>query len=233
MSKTSRKAVAIKAGLGAYLMPVLAADAAIDLPKLIGLPKAATIDADATRIANAIIAANPKLAGDAKLVVADLVKVIKLAADGESDKEIPAKDEDEDEEEEDDKGKQKPAADEDDEKDDKEKVDKTAMDAAIAQARKDTEAATVKRMNEIRAAEKEVHPLIGDIVAQDSAEAVYKLALDHLKIDVTDVHPSAYRALVVQAKAHAATPVKPRIAQDSAIQPGGIDKAFNLPTGRR
>lgn len=77
------------------------------------------------------------------------------------------------------------------------KVDKPTMDAAIAKARGEAEESTIKRMQAIHAAENEVRPYIGEIaIAQDSAEAVYKLALDHAKIDLTEVHPSAFRSMV-------------------------------------
>lgn len=81
-------------------------------------------------------------------------------------------------------------------KEDDKTVDKPAMDAAIAAAVADTEKKTVARMQAVRTAETEVAPLIGVIAAMDSAESVYKLALDAAKVDTTDVHPSAFRAMV-------------------------------------
>lgn len=98
---------------------------------------------------------------------------------------------------------------------DKDKVDKTAMDAAIAAAVSETEAKTVKRMQAISVAEKAVLPIIGAVAAMDSAESVYKLALDHAKVDLTDVHPSAYRAMVALIQRPSATPA-PRLGMDSA-----------------
>ncbi|MFY3695942.1 hypothetical protein ACOTEN_33040, partial [Achromobacter xylosoxidans] len=75
-------------------------------------------------------------------------------------------------------------------------VTKQAMDQALAKAQKDGEQAAVKRWTEIRTAEQECRPILGEIVAQDSAEAVYKMALDAKGVDLTDTPPSAYRALV-------------------------------------
>lgn len=80
-------------------------------------------------------------------------------------------------------------------------ITKPAMDAAItaavAKAQTDTRAATIADMRAIQEAERAVRPFIGDIViAQDSAEAVYKLALDLAKIETANVHPSAYAAMV-------------------------------------
>jgi len=222
MSKTSRKAVAVKAGLGAFLIPVLASDAKLDLAKIVGLPKAKTIDADATRIANAVIVASAGvLAKDKKLDVEELKKVILLAADAESDKEMDdkevAKDDDEQKEGESDEDykirmEKKTAMDNDGDG----KVDKPAMDAAIALAVKDAEARTIAKMKAIKRAEDEVRPLIGSVVAQDSAEAVYKLALDHMKADLSGVEPSAYGA-IYRNMAASQTTKKPNLAHDSSI----------------
>ena len=161
----------------------------------------------------------------AKFTVADpatLANVIKLAADEEpddekDDKKKPAEDEDdqrEDESDEDYKKRmdaKKPAADADEDDDKK----KAAMDAAIKSAVTVAEKATIQRMNAIRSAEKEVQPFIGEVVAQDSAEAVYKLALDHAKVDLTGVHPSAYGAMV-RMLTKPGDVKQPRVAMDAA-----------------
>lgn len=86
---------------------------------------------------------------------------------------------------------------------------KPAMDRAAVRK---TVAAT---LGEIRQAERDVAPIIGEVkIACDSGAAVYKLALDHLKIDTKGVHPSAFRSMVqLAAKSQA---VKPVIALDHA-----------------
>lgn len=144
----------------------------------------------------------------------------------DDDKEKPAEDEDdqrEDESDEDYKKRmdaKKPAEDEDDDKkDDDKKETKAAMDAAIATAVKETEKTTIQRMNAIRLAEKEVQPLIGEVVAQDSAEAVYKLALDHAGVDTKGVHPSAYGPMV-RMLGKTKTEPKAHVAMDSSINDG-------------
>jgi uncharacterized protein len=71
-------------------------------------------------------------------------------------------------------------------------IDKAAMDAAIKAA----ERRTIERMNAIEEAKKAVKPFIGNVQAQDSAEAIYKLALDAANVDLEGVHPSAYKAMV-------------------------------------
>lgn len=112
------------------------------------------------------------------------------------------------------------AMDEDPEPDDKPKepeVNKTAMDAAIKAATDATRAELLA----VRNAEIDVQPVIGVLaVAQDSAEAVYKMALDHMKVDLAGVDPSAYKAVfnAVKGQRTAEPQTSPRIvAQDSAI----------------
>ena len=108
-------------------------------------------------------------------------------------------------------------------------VTKQAMDQALAKAQKAGEQAAVARWNEIRTAEQECRPILGEIVAQDSAEAVYKMALDAKGIDLTDTPPSAYRALVKLAMAQDQAPQTPRVAMDSAAQQSFRDRFPHIP----
>ena len=81
------------------------------------------------------------------------------------------------------------------EQNEKPPITKPAMDAAIAAAVK----AERERSLAVRDAEEAVRPWIGKLaIAQDSAEAIYKLALDSLGIDITDVHPSAYKTILLR-----------------------------------
>ena len=75
-------------------------------------------------------------------------------------------------------------------------MDQIAVDSAIAKAREETKSETIAMLNAIRQAEKEVAPFVGEVSGLDSAEAVYKLALDAQKIDLSDVPPVAYRAIL-------------------------------------
>jgi hypothetical protein len=102
-------------------------------------------------------------------------------------------------------------------------ITKPAMDAAIAQARKDAATDAMKQANAIRDAERFVRPYVGEIaMACDSAEAVHRAALDILKVKHEGKHPDALADLVevhgqaIKAKA------EPRrhLAQDAA--PSGI-----------
>lgn len=239
--KKTRTAVAVQAALGAFLKPKLAADAAPgDLAAMLGSVSQQNVKQSAQRIAKDVVAKfKPKLAADMDIEPEELVEVIEAASEGVIDEppaapETPADDEDNDSvakviamlE-----GKLSPeelaavkqllgveadtttASDTDKEKD---TVPKAAMDAAIKLASANAEQAAVKRMLALRQAEKDVQPLVGEVVAMDSAEAVYKYALEHAKVDLADVPPAAYGAMV-RMLPRPGTLVAPRIAQDAAL----------------
>lgn len=92
-------------------------------------------------------------------------------------------------------------------------VSKGAMDAAIALATANVAKQVRSDMEALYKARKDVVSLVGE-VAMDSAEQVYKFALDNAKVDTAGVHPSAYGALVsiLQSKQVQA----PKIGMDSA-----------------
>lgn len=128
-------------------------------------------------------------------------------------KKKPADDSDEDD---DDEKKKKTADDEDDEDDEKDdKVSKTAMDAAIRLAKDSAAKQAAKNFREVREAEQAVRPLIGDVVAMDSAADVYRTALEQSGIDVKGIHHSAFPAMVQMAISQKQNS-RPVIAQDSA-----------------
>jgi hypothetical protein len=78
-------------------------------------------------------------------------------------------------------------------------VTKVAMDAAIAKAVKEATEKTRKQMDAREQATRFVRPWVGDLaVAMDSAREVYKFALEQMGEDVTDIHPSAYKALLAK-----------------------------------
>lgn len=136
----------------------------------------------------------------------------------DEDKKKTADDEDDDE----DKDKKKTAEDEDDEEDDK--VSKTAMDSAIRLAADSATKKAAENFRKIREAEQVVSPLIGDVVAMDSAEDVYRTALEQSGVDIAGVHPSAYPAMVKMAISQKENS-RPVIAQDSASV-SEFEKAF-------
>ena len=84
-----------------------------------------------------------------------------------------------------------------------------ALAVAEAHGRKVAEDAALAR--------EEVKSIVGT-VALDEAPAIYKLALDKLEVDTTDIHPSAYRALVKNAIKTGVTAPSTQIASDSAME---------------
>lgn len=143
-------------------------------------------------------------------------------ADDEDDDEKDKKKMADDEDDEEDKDKKKTAEDEDDEEDDK--VSKTAMDSAIRLAADSATKKAAENFRKIREAEQVVRPLIGDVVAMDSAEDVYRTALEQSGVDIAGVHPSAYPAMVKMAISQKENS-RPVIAQDSASV-SEFEKAF-------
>lgn len=127
-----------------------------------------------------------------------------------------------DEAEKEDEKENKTAEDEDDEEDDK--VSRTAMDSAIRLAADSATKKAAENFRKIREAEQVVRPLIGDVVAMDSAEDVYRTALEQSGVDIAGVHPSAYPAMVKMAISQKENS-RPVIAQDSASV-SEFEKAF-------
>lgn len=131
-----------------------------------------------------------KLASDAKpddidAIIAQLAQDAAEAAESEPEK---AEDEDEDSED-----SQNDTA--EDEGDDDDKPTKAAMDAAIKLAENRATTKATQRIEALFQAREDVKPLVGK-VALDSAEAVYKFALQQKGIETKGVHPSAYRTMV-------------------------------------
>jgi hypothetical protein len=83
------------------------------------------------------------------------------------------------------------------EDEEEDKVDKKAMDAAVAQSRKDAVAEATKNFQAIREAERAIRPYVGEVTkAFDSAGDVFKHALEALKVDIKGVDASAYPAML-------------------------------------
>jgi hypothetical protein len=114
--------------------------------------------------------------------------------------------------EEDDEKEEKKAA-----KDKKGAKDKAAMDAQITEQVDSKVAAIRTELREADEARREVRPVVGEVIAQDSASEIYGFALDEMKVErkgVTGV--PALKALFTLAKSHQAAPA-PVIAADAAI----------------
>lgn len=92
---------------------------------------------------------------------------------------------------------------------------KTLAEDAATRATTDA----VASVNALHVAREAVKPLVG-VVAMDSADAVYRFALEHEKVALDGVHPSAFPALVAQVVARksatAVAPAAPTLAADAA-----------------
>lgn len=246
LKATSRKALVAKGALSVFLAPKLAHDAQIDFSRVLaGVTDKNWEDSKPLLMSRVKIATNGKLAEDANLDGLDkLLAMFDQTANDEMELEADdEKDEDEEKkkkEADDKKARDKRAKDEEDkdkekkdaedkaardkramDEEDKEKdkaEDKRAMDAAIKSsvdaAKKDWQ----REQRELQVARELVTPIIGAVLAQDSAEAYYDLLFQQEKVDTTGVTPSGYHALaVLTIKAATATkaPVR-RVANDSA-----------------
>jgi hypothetical protein len=76
-------------------------------------------------------------------------------------------------------------------------------------------AAFKKGLSEADEARRAVRPVVGDVIAQDSAAEIYGFALDHLKVDEGVTEVPALKALFALASSRSAA-TAPRIAQDAA-----------------
>ena len=221
MKKLSTNAKRVVAALRGALLPVLAQDAQIgDLTAIVGSIKTLKPAKNQQTIVAAVTKEyGDKLAQDASLDhVAPLLE--QLAQDEEAEPDQPVK-----------PPKVTGADDEDDEDDDKKK-EPVAMDAAITAAVTKAQAETRAHMQAIHQAERDVEPYVGRLaVAMDSAEAVYKVALDAANVDLTDVPPSAYKALVrmLPKPGTDAPQVQSRVtvAQDSAQAAASFNTLFS------
>lgn len=242
----SRQALLVQGALAALLAPKLAADASIDLSGALDGVNRANFKARKAMIAKALEKGlKGKLAQDEGIgeVVENVVELLDNLADvtsGDPDEdELGAADDGESDEEkkarEDKDAADKKAADEaeaeakkkaEDEaeaakKDDGEKVDKSAMDAAIRKAKDESRRETIRQMNAISEAKRSVQPHVGELAGEfDSPEAVYKFALDAaiergVDIDLTGVPASAYGAMVKMLTLPATETKKPVQAHDA------------------
>jgi uncharacterized protein len=209
MAKLTPKAGVYLGALRTFLAPRIAQDHKLDVASFL-------VDTDTAKIVTRVTTATQgKLGKDQTLIGLDeaMEAAKKDAKDAFPDKEC-TKDEAPDDETEEEKekrlkkekedredAKDKKARDEfPDKKKDDDKVDKPAMDAAIAASVSKAVAEAVAATNALHAAREEVAPLVGK-VALDSAEAVYAFALKQQGIDTSGVHPSAFPAMVKMAKA--------------------------------
>jgi hypothetical protein len=98
---------------------------------------------------------------------------------------------------------------------DKGSVNGHAMDAALGKFKTE--------FRQAEEAKRDVRSIVGDVIGMDSAAEVYKFALDHMKVDCTDINDAlALRALFRVASENKLAAKPPKLAHDSA----GLEKAF-------
>lgn len=203
----SKRAPAVAAAVVKAARPLLAADEGLDVSDVTAiiaavqgataaepiedddlnpLDETPAVDADGDAMGKVMAFLKGKISDE------DLAECANLAGQGAMDA-----DEDDDD---------KPGA--YDMKDDKPK-DAPAMDAATVRRE------AVRAVAAIREAEAAVEPHIGRVVAMDSAEAIYRLALENAEIALDGVHPSAFKAMVAMLAIPSDTPA-PRVAMDAA-----------------
>lgn len=224
MKLKSRTALMISGAIQSLVRPLLAADAKIDLAPVLAGVDAASLGKKgaANKIAGKVAElVTPHLAADAALdpeALAKALAAIQPLAVDEDKIDDDDMGEDEDEDDDDPKPKQAEDADEDDDDD---KDDKPAMDAAaVKKLIADAEARGAARVAAIEVAKRDVAPLVGEVIGLDSAEAVYKFALDQSGVDTKGVHASAFKAMVgvlTNAKKQLAVDAKPSIAAESKL----------------
>lgn len=198
--KMTKLGKALFVALGAF-SPKLAQDSA--LPALVGQATKKTFKKD--EVKGKLLAMDSELRPE----TLDGVMASLIALDAEKEEEKPAEDDDMDDPD--------PAEDEDESEEDKKK--RLAKEEKVAKdAEKKLEGAMDAFKKELRDADearRAVRPVVGDVIAQDSAAEIYGFALDHLKVDHKGVEGvPALKALFSVATRNDAP--APRIAQDSA-----------------
>ncbi len=196
MSFKSKRALMLAGGLSGLIRPLLAQDAKFDVGKVLaGVSNKSLGKAGATRALGEKVfgLVQPQLAQDAGLDVEDVCKVIDAVqgSDLAEDDDIPDKPDVAEDGDDDDKPDVAEDGDDDDDK------DKPAMDAAtvnrlVATASDKARRDALAEGAAIRTAEREVAPIVGELVAMDSAADVYRAGLIAMDVDVTKLPASAF-----------------------------------------
>jgi hypothetical protein len=204
MKLKSRTGLLAQGVITATIAPALKPGSAIDLAPALEGVTAASFAMDGARVAladkvKAIV--TPFLAADQNVDgLADALGTIQpVAADDDEIKEPVAK------------AEEKPAV-KVETKEAAPAMDSATVDNMIAAA----VAAAEARMGELNIALNAVKPFVGELVAMDSAPAVYKVALDKMGVALDGVPEVGFKALF---GAMAKTKATPPVAQDAAPEP--------------
>lgn len=104
-------------------------------------------------------------------------------------------------------------------------VDRAAMDAALRVAIANGEKRAIARINAIEQAKRDVKPFVGEVLGMDSAEAVYRLALDQAGVDLDGVPSSAFKAMVSMLPKPGEGPRDASIGKRLGMDSGAADAA--------
>lgn len=234
MKLKSRTALMISGALQSHIRPLLAADAKVDLAPVLSACDAASLakDGSAKKLAGKVAElVKPHLAADKALDADALATAIGAVTPLALDEDKIAEDEDEEDdkqaEDEDPEAKEAEDEDNDDDKDVK------GMDAAsVRKLIADAEQRGARRVAAMDQAKADVVPLVGEVVGMDSAEAIYRFALDSVGFEksATEKAPLAtLKAMVAREAERKAAPM----AQDRRIPATGSKLAAivgDLPT---
>lgn len=112
---------------------------------------------------------------------------------------------------------------------DEDVMKKADVDAKVEAAMDGLSKSMRAEFRALEAAKSEVRQTVGDVIGMDSAEQVYRFALDHLKIDHKDMPAAGLGRLFAVAADRKAAPA-PRIATDSAsvAKIPGLDRFVSI-----
>lgn len=238
MKLKSRTALMISGALQSHIRPLLAADAKVDLAPVLIACDAASLakDGSAKKLADKVAAlVTPHLAADKALdpnvLAAAIGAVTPLALD--EDKITEDADEEDDVKGEDEDPEAKEAEDEDEDEDDDDDKDVKGMDAAsVRKLIADAEQRGARRVAAMDQAKADVAPLVGEVVGMDSAEAIYRFALDSVGFEKSAIEKAPLSTLRAMVAREADRKVAP-MAQDRRIPATGSKLAAivgDLPT---
>lgn len=223
MKLKSRTALMISGALQSHIRPLLAADAKVDLAPVLMACDAASLakDGSAKKLADKVAdLVTPHLAADKALDPNVLAAAIGAVTPLALDEDKIAEDEDEEDEDkqaEDEDPEAKEAEDEEDDDDDKPK----GMDAAsVKKLIADAEKRGAQRVAALDQAKTDVVGLVGEVVGMDSAEAIYRFALDSVGFDKAATASAPLQTLKAMV-AREVERASATMAQDRANVPTG------------
>lgn len=211
MALKSKRALMLAGGLGGLIRPHLAQDAKFDLGAAITDADGDTIaqDGAARKLGERVFGLiQPHIAQDAAIDLDAVCRVVEAVGGMALDEDVPEMDDEDGEIELEVELKHR-----DDDKKGPPAMDEKAVQARIEAASADAYSRAMRESAAIRTAESEVRPVVGDLVAMDSAADVYKAGLVALNVDTKGLEPSAFGATFRAVKAARAAVVP--IAQDS------------------